>query len=109
MTIKQDSKEHLKCPVEIAIDTISGKWKAMILIHLMTEMHRFNELKKMLPNISQRMLANQLRDLEVDGLVKRKVYPEIPPRVEYSLTDRGLSVRKVLDELRHFGKKIQGK
>jgi DNA-binding HxlR family transcriptional regulator len=108
MAIKQEDNEHAKCPVETAIDTISGKWKAMILIHLMTEMHRFNELKKMLPNISQRMLANQLRDLESDGLVHREVYPEVPPRVEYSLTKRGLSVRKVLDELRHFGKKIQG-
>ena len=108
MTIKQEDNDQKKCPVEVAIDTISGKWKAMILIHLMTEMHRFNELKKMLPNISQRMLANQLRDLEIDGLVHREVYPEVPPRVEYSLTKRGLSVRKVLDELRHFGKKIQG-
>lgn len=94
-------------PVEIGIDVISGKWKAMILIHLMKRMYRFNELKKRLPNISQRMLTNQLRDLEMNGLVRRKVYAEIPPRVEYSLTKRGMSVRSVLAELRHLGENIQ--
>lgn len=107
MSKKQIDNMHKKCPVETAINIISGKWKAMILIHLMEKMRRFNELKRLLPNISQRMLTNQLRDLEADGLVSRKVYAEVPPRVEYSLTESGLAVRTVLIELRRLGENVQ--
>jgi len=94
-------------PVETAINIIRGKWKVMILSHLIKRMRRFNELKRLLPNISQRMLTNQLRELEADGLIHRKVYAEIPPRVEYSLTERGDAVRLVLDELERFGEKCR--
>lgn len=98
-----------RSPAETAIGILCGKWKVMILTHLMQEMHRFNELQRLLPNISQRMLTNQLRELEADGLVHREVYAEVPPRVEYSLTKRGYSVRSVLDELKCFGKEVQVK
>ena len=98
---------YIKYPTETAIDIISGKWKVMILTHLMQKMHRFNELKRSLPNISQRILTNQLRELEADGLVHREIYAEVPPRVEYSLTERGNAVRSVLEELKCFGEKIQ--
>lgn len=94
-------------PTETAINIISGKWKVMILIHLMQKMHRFNELKRLLPNISQRMLTNQLRELESDGLVHREIYAEVPPRVEYSLTEQGNAVRSVLEELKYFGENVQ--
>lgn len=107
MSKKQSDVRFSDCPVEVAINIISGKWKAVILIHLMQKTYRFNELKRLLPNVSQRMLTSQLRDMEADGLVDRKIYAEIPPKVEYSLTERGRSIRVVLDELRHLGKNIQ--
>jgi len=107
MAIKQIDSRYEKCPTETAIDIISGKWKAMILIHLMKEIRRFNELKRLLPNVSQRMLTNQLRELEADGLVRRKIYAEVPPKVEYSLTERGQAVRSLLAELRHLGENVQ--
>jgi len=107
MTRKQIDNVVSDCPVEVAINIISGKWKAMILSHLMKDTYRFNELKRALPNISQRMLTSQLRDLEEDGLVNRKVYAEIPPKVEYSLTKQGRTVRLVLEELHRLGEHVQ--
>lgn len=95
--------EPLICPVDVAIEIIRGKWKGMILIYLMSGTRRFNELKRLLPDISQRMLTNQLRELEADGIINRKVYAEVPPRVEYSLTETGYEVRSVLIELRRLG------
>lgn len=96
-----------KYPIETGIDIISGKWKVPILIHLMKRLYRFNELKRQLPNVSQRMLTNQLRELEADGLVLREVYAEIPPRVEYSLTKLGKSVHSVLLELKQLGESLE--
>ncbi len=107
MSIIQLDRSQKKYPIETAIGIISGKWKVMILIHLMKQMCRFNELRRMLPNISQRMLTNQLRELEADGLVHREIYAEVPPRVEYSLTKHGYAVRSVLLELKRFGKNVQ--
>jgi len=107
MPLKQIDNKIEKYPAEAAIGIISGKWKAMILFHLMKEIYRFNELKRLLPKISQRMLTNQLRELEADGLVYRKIYAEVPPKVEYSLTERGQAVRPVLAELRRLGENIQ--
>ncbi len=81
------------CQVRDALLIIGGKWKSMILYVL--ERHgviRFNKLKVMIPDISQKMLTQQLRDLERDGIIKREAYPEIPPRVEYSITELGLSI-----------------
>jgi len=91
------------CPVEGALQLIDGKWKGVILYHLMEKTMRFNELRRKLPNVTQRMLTNQLRELEADGLIHREVYAEVPPRVEYSLTDRGRTLQPVIAALKDWG------
>lgn len=88
------------CPIELALDVMGGKWKAVILYRLQGRIVRFTALKRELCRITQRTLTQQLRELEADGLVSRKVYPEVPPRVEYALTDRGQSLLPALDALR---------
>ncbi|MHB1128286.1 MAG: winged helix-turn-helix transcriptional regulator [Bacillota bacterium] len=85
------------CPVAVVQDVISGKWKIIILWQLRQKTRRFNELQKLLPDISQGILTQQLRELERDGLVHREVYKEVPPKVEYSLTKIGESFIPVLD------------
>ncbi|ANE86407.1 MAG TPA: HxlR family transcriptional regulator [Bacillus sp. (in: Bacteria)] len=84
------------CPVEAMVEVIGGKWKGVILYHLLDGKKRFNELKRLKPNITQRMLTLQLRELEADGIIHREVYREVPPKVEYSLTDLGESLRPVI-------------
>ncbi len=96
---KQRHLAYTNCPVEAALDIIGGKWKSIILFRVMEETRRFNELRRLLPNITQRMLTNQLRELERDGLVHRKVYAEVPPKVEYSITEFGNTLEPVLREL----------
>ena len=96
---KQRHPAYTNCPVEAALDIIGGKWKSIILFRVMEETRRFNELRRLLPNITQRMLTNQLRELERDGMVHRKVYAEVPPRVEYSITEFGGTLEPVLREL----------
>ncbi|MEM8951722.1 MAG: helix-turn-helix domain-containing protein [Pseudomonadota bacterium] len=91
------------CPVEAALELIGGKWKGVALYHLMERTVRFNELKRQMHNVTQRMLTKQLRELEADGLVKRKVYPVVPPKVEYSLTKKGESLRPIIMALREWG------
>ena len=88
-----------KCALELTMDLIGGKWKLIILWHLLDGSKRFNELNKLIPAITQKMLTTQLRELEAKGLVNRKVYPEVPPKVEYSLTDFGRSLEKILNDL----------
>ncbi len=92
------------CPVEAAMDVIGGKWKALILHHLFDGTRRFNELKKLIPNVTQRMLTSKLRELEQFGIVHRKVYAEVPPKVEYSLTEFGRTVEPVLWAMHDWGK-----
>ncbi|WP_274856828.1 winged helix-turn-helix transcriptional regulator [Bacillus methanolicus] len=88
------------------LSVIEGKWKLVILCHLgLKGTKRFMELKKLIPNITQKMLTNQLRELEEDGLVHREVYPVVPPKVEYSLTEQGKSLMSVLKMLEDWGKK----
>ncbi|AXK19246.1 TPA: winged helix-turn-helix transcriptional regulator [Bacillus toyonensis] len=84
------------CPVEAMVEVIGGKWKGVILYHLLDGTKRFNELKKLKPNITQRMLTLQLRELEADGIIHREVYREVPPKVEYSLTELGESLRPMI-------------
>ncbi|MCR6852770.1 winged helix-turn-helix transcriptional regulator [Paenibacillus jamilae] len=84
------------CPVEAMVEVIGGKWKGVILYHLLDGTKRFNELKRLKPNITQRMLTQQLRELEADGIIHREVYREVPPKVEYSLTELGESLRPVI-------------
>ena len=91
------------CAVEATLQLIDGKWKGVILYHLLDGTLRFNEIRRKLASVTQRMLTNQLRELEADGLVSRKVYPEVPPRVEYSLTERGRSLSPVIRELKRWG------
>ena len=91
---------------EITIDLIGGKWKPLILWHLSQKgTLRFNELRRLIPHITQKMLTQQLRELEVDQLVERKVYPQVPPKVEYSLTVFGKSLLPVLCTLCEWGEK----
>lgn len=89
--------------MEAALDLIGGKWKAVILSRLLERMYRFNELRRMHPTITQRMLTNQLRELERDGFVHREVYAEVPPRVEYSITDSGRTLEPDLTQLKLWG------
>jgi DNA-binding HxlR family transcriptional regulator len=86
------------CPVEVTLDLIGGKWKPLILWHLKErDVLRNGELKRLIPAITQKMLTQQLRQLEADGLVQREQYPEVPPRVEYSLTPYGRELQAMLD------------
>ena len=87
------------CPVETTLTLISDKWKALILRDLMPGTKRFGELKKSVGNVSQKVLTSQLREMEQSGLVARTVYPEVPPRVEYTLTDRAKTLRPILESL----------
>src|ERR1700742_3989361 len=91
------------CPVEATLDLIDGKWKAGILYHLLGNTIRFNELRRRLSRITQRMLTRQLRELEAGGLIHREVYAEVPPRVEYSLTTLGRSLEPVVRTLWTWG------
>lgn len=99
----QTIKELPACPVETTLMLISDKWKVLILRDLMPGTKRFGELKKSLGSVSQKVLTAQLRDMEAKGLVDRKVYAEVPPRVEYSLTALGQSLKPVLDAMRNWG------
>ena len=98
-----------KCPVETTLMVIGDKWKVLILRDLMNGTLRFGELKKSIGHVSQKVLTAQLRDMEAKGLVTRQVYAEVPPRVEYTLTETGYSLKLVLDALRAWGEGYQAK
>jgi DNA-binding HxlR family transcriptional regulator len=91
------------CPVEATLELIGGKWKGLILYHLLQGTMRFNELRRKVPSVTQRMLTRQLRELESAGLILRTVYAEVPPRVEYALSEEGKSLRPVLTALKTWG------
>jgi DNA-binding HxlR family transcriptional regulator len=91
------------CSVEATISLIDGKWKCVILFHLLDSAVRFNELRRRVPGVTQRMLTNQLRELEADGIIVRKVYAEVPPKVEYSLSPLGQTMQPVLLALKQWG------
>lgn len=90
------------CPVVTTLDIIGGKWKVLILYHLSQETRRFNELQHRLGTVTQRMLTLQLRELERDGIVHREVYNQVPPKVEYSLTDFGRTLLPVIEAMRDW-------
>lgn len=98
---QKETRYH--CPVEAALVVIGGKWKALIIWQLKSETLRFTEIMERLPMVTPRMLTKQLRELEEDAVIIRKVYPEVPPRVEYSLSSLGLSVVPVLEDLCSWG------
>jgi len=91
------------CAVEAAISLIDGKWKCVVMYHLLDGTMRFNEIRRRVLGVTQRTLTNQLRELEVDGLIVRKIYPQIPPKVEYSLSPLGRSLEPVLRALKAWG------
>lgn len=96
--------EHT-CPIENALHKIGGKWKTIILWHLSLEKKRYGELKRLVPNVSEKMLIQSLRELEKDKLIARYAYPEIPPRVEYALTKTGKSLIPIISALHAWGNK----
>lgn len=94
---------NLGCPVEAALEVIGGKWKGIILHHLLSETMRFNELHRLIPEVTQKMLTRQLRELEAENLIERKVYPEVPLKVEYSISEYGKTLTPVLHSLQVWG------
>ena len=98
-----DADNHEVCPMVLVHKLISGKWKILILWYLCDGPLRFTDIKKSLPNVTQKMLTNQLRSLEEDNLIYRKVYPVVPPKVEYGLTDVGMKIIPVLKSMHNYG------
>jgi len=96
------------CPVEACVEVIGGKWKGVILFHLLGGTKRFNELLRLIPGVTQRMLTRQLRELEDDQVVERKIYAEVPPKVEYTLTEFGRTLEPVLRTLQGWGSQYLG-
>ena len=96
-------KDLPACPVELTLLLISNKWKVLIIRDLLDGTKRFSELKKSITNISQKVLTSNLREMEENELLTRKVYPEVPPRVEYTLTDIGYSLKPLLDDMDKWG------
>ena len=107
--MSEEKKELPACPVETTLMLIGDKWKVLILRDLMPGTKRFGELKKSIVHVSQKVLTAQLRDMEESGLLSRKVYAEVPPRVEYTLTDLGYSLKPVLDSLWNWGEEYKAK
>lgn len=107
MTVQTSKKELPACPVETTLTLIGDKWKVLILRDLMPGKKRFGELKKSIGNVSQKVLTAQLRDMENSELLTRTVYAEVPPRVEYSLTELGKSLKPILDAMWNWGEEYK--
>lgn len=103
----QQTKELPACPVETTLMLIGDKWKVLILRDLMPGTKRFGELKRSIGNVSQKVLTAQLREMEANGLVNRHVYAEVPPKVEYSLTELGKSLKPILDAMWTWGERYK--
>lgn len=112
-----DGKEHrirmhgkdYHCALDVTMDYIGGKWKTIVLWYLRGNAKRFSELNRQIPGITEKMLSMQLRELEKDGLVKRTIFPEVPPRVEYELTTEGKTLLPLLEEIAKWGRKMGAK
>lgn len=100
--ITYNNKQY-NCPMEMTLDLIGGKWKALIMWQLSLRVLRFNELRRLFPDVTQKMLTQQLRDLEHNGLISRKIYHQVPPKVEYALTDFGKTLMPVLIQMNQWG------
>lgn len=101
------AKIFTDCPVEYTASLIANKWKIIILRELLTGTKRYNELTRNVVGISAKVLTENLRELEKDGIISRKVYPEVPPKVEYSLTDKGEDLKNVIEAMKEFGIKYK--
>ncbi|MFC7371964.1 winged helix-turn-helix transcriptional regulator [Fictibacillus iocasae] len=102
--IKVDNHGKLKCSIEYTLNKVGGKWKLVILWHLAYDgMHRYNELRRLLPGITHKMLSQQLKELEQDGLIIRTQYNEMPPRVEYSISEKGCTLKPLLQIMHEWG------
>ena len=101
--MKKDTDSLSECPVRATLGVLGGKWKPVILFYLGEGTHRFSELRRRLPEATQKMLTQQLRELEADGVIVRKIHPQVPPKVEYSLTPYGRTLKPVLKEICRWG------
>lgn len=101
--MKDKCQQYDRCPMILVQNLLSGKRKILILWYLSYQTLRFNEIKRKMPDVTQKMLTQQLRNLESDGLIHRTVYPVIPPKVEYSLTDLGKKIIPILESMHNFG------
>ncbi len=102
-------KLYTDCPVEYTASMIANKWKILILRDLMEGTKRYNELTRTVKGISAKVLTENLRELEKDGIIQRKVYPVVPPKVEYSMTEKGNELKPIIDLMREYGKKYRNK
>ncbi|MBO0800017.1 MAG: helix-turn-helix transcriptional regulator [Blastocatellia bacterium] len=100
-------EKNMECPAEITLRVVGGRWKIPILFHLFQGVKRFSELRHAIGGISQKVLTQQLRELERRGIILRKVYPQVPPRVEYSLTEIGETLKPLIDEMCQWGVKFE--
>lgn len=94
------------CPVNVALKILGGKWKLLIIFQMRDEKKRFGELKRLIPDISEKMLIQELKALTSSGIVHRKAYKEIPPKVEYSLTEQGREVLPIIEQIKTFGERL---
>ena len=101
--MKSKTESLPECPVAMTVQLIGTKWKLLILRNLLTRPWRFNELQRSLEGISQKVLTDSLRSMEADGIITRTVYPEVPPRVEYALSELGQSLQPILDAMKAWG------
>lgn len=104
---QKNQGQSYKCAIAHALDVFGGKWKPLILWHLQDKVMRFGELQRTMAGVTQKMLTQQLRQLEEDGLINRRIYTQAPPKVEYSLTDLGRTVLPILDLISEWGAKYQ--
>lgn len=103
MIVRAKAGEERQCPIETVIQVVGGKWKPLILWHLLDSSKRFSELEKLIPEVTQKMLAQHLRELENDRLVTRTIYPSVPPKVEYALSEYGKTLIPVLEVMCEWG------
>lgn len=106
MEAKRENAERKTCPAETTLKAISGRWKLLIVGELWSGVKRFGELQRGLEGITQKMLTQQLREMEEDGIIHRQVYPQIPPKVEYSLTPLGESLKPIIHAMHELGTQL---
>jgi DNA-binding HxlR family transcriptional regulator len=101
----QENRRYADCPIEYTMKVIGGKWKLLVLYHLMNDrVKRYGELKRSIGGITHKMLSQQLKELEADGMIRREEYHQIPPKVEYSLSEKGVTLLPILGAMREWGR-----